>query len=103
MLGVPVPIGNRTIEIYPPTEAGVVTFESMTASESLGHPFEFNVDVLSATGDIPIGPVLGKPFSVALANVRTGATADRVSFPRNVSPVSLGIMKKSFGRKPLLS
>ncbi|HET6146635.1 MAG TPA: type VI secretion system tip protein TssI/VgrG [Polyangia bacterium] len=67
MLGVPVPIGNRTIEIFPPTETGVVTFEHMTASESLGRPFEFDVDILSLSGDIPISPVLGKPFSVAMS------------------------------------
>jgi len=70
MLGVPVPIGNRTIEIYPPAEAGLVTFEDMTASEALGHPFEFDVNVLSASGDIAAGPVLGKPFSIALSQGR---------------------------------
>jgi type VI secretion system secreted protein VgrG len=60
-------IGNRTIEIYPPTEMGPVTFERMSGSEALGTPFEFDVDVLSPTGDIPISKVLGKPFSIALS------------------------------------
>jgi len=59
-------IGNRTIEIFPPTEMGPVTFERMSGGEALGSPFEFDVDVLSATGDIPVAKVLGKPFSVAL-------------------------------------
>ena len=62
-----IPIGNRTVEIFPPAEAGPVTFESMTASEALGSPFEIDVDVLSHTGDIAVGDVLGKPFSVALS------------------------------------
>jgi len=60
-------IGNRTIEIFPPTEMGPVTFERMSGGEALGSPFEFDVDVLSATGDIPVAKVLGKPFSVALS------------------------------------
>jgi len=60
-------IGNRTVEIFPPAEMGPVTFERMTGGESLGSPFEFDVDVLSPTGDIPIAKVLGKPFTVALS------------------------------------
>ncbi len=60
-------IGNRTVEIYPPAEMGPVTFERMTGGESLGSPFEFDVDVLSPTGDIPTAKVLGKSFSVALS------------------------------------
>src|SRR5690349_20311407 len=60
-------IGNRTIEIYPPSEMGPVTFERMSANEALGTPFEFDVDVLSPTGDIPVSSVLGKTFSVALS------------------------------------
>jgi type VI secretion system secreted protein VgrG len=49
---------------------GPVTFEQMSGSETLGSPFEFDVDVLSATGDIPVAKVLGKPFSVALSQGR---------------------------------
>src|SRR6266700_3391423 len=62
-----IPIGNRTVEIFPPAKAGLVTFESMTASESLGRPFEIDVDMLSPTGDIPVSEVLGQPFSIALS------------------------------------
>src|SRR6266700_251342 len=62
-----IPIGNRTVEIFPPAKAGPVTFESMTASESLGRAFEIDVDMLSPTGDIPVSEVLGQPFSIALS------------------------------------
>src|SRR5882672_10062129 len=61
------PTGNRTVEIFPPAEMGPVTFERMTGGESLGSSFEFDVDVLSPTGDIPTAKVLGKSFSVALS------------------------------------
>jgi type VI secretion system secreted protein VgrG len=59
-------IGPRTIAMVPPQEAGALLFERMTGSERLGQPFEFKIDVLSKTGEIPIPDVLGKPFSVAL-------------------------------------
>src|SRR5664279_2334596 len=62
-----IPIGNRTVEIFPPAEMGPVTFERMTGGESLGSPFDFDVDVLSATGDIAGSKVLGKSFSIALS------------------------------------
>jgi type VI secretion system secreted protein VgrG len=62
-----IPIGNRTVEIFPPGPAGPVIFESMTASEALGRPFEIEVDLLSPTGEIPVSEVLGQPFSVALS------------------------------------
>jgi len=61
------PIGNRTVEIFPPAKAGPVTFEGMTGFESLGRPFELDVDVLSPTGEVPVSEVLGQPFSVALS------------------------------------
>jgi type VI secretion system secreted protein VgrG len=61
------PIGNRTIEIFPPAELGPVTFESMTGGEALGTPFEFEVDILSASGDVPIAKALGKSFSIAVS------------------------------------
>jgi type VI secretion system secreted protein VgrG len=64
---VAIPIGNRTVEIFPPAKTGPVTFESMTASESLGRLFEIDVDVLSPTGEIPVSEVLGQPFSIALS------------------------------------
>lgn len=67
MAGPSIPIGNRTVEIFPPSEMGPVTFERMAGGEALGAPFEFDVDVLSATGDIPTAKVLGKSFSVALS------------------------------------
>jgi type VI secretion system secreted protein VgrG len=67
MSGPSLPNGNRTVEIYPPSEMGPVTFERMSGGESLGAPFEFDVDVLSPTGDIPTAKVLGKPFSIALS------------------------------------
>ena len=37
------------------------------AARRSGSPFEFDVDVLSPTGDIPTAKVLGKSFSVALS------------------------------------
>ncbi len=61
------PNGNRTVEIHPPAEMGPVTFERMSGGEALGSPFEFDVDVLSPTGDIPTAKVLGKTFSIALS------------------------------------
>ncbi|HET6150576.1 MAG TPA: type VI secretion system tip protein TssI/VgrG [Polyangia bacterium] len=61
------PIGNRTVEIFPPAKAGPVTFEAMTGSESLGRPFEIDVDVLSPTGEIPVSEVLGESFSIELS------------------------------------
>ena len=47
--------GYRTVDIFPPRRWVPVTFERMSGGEALGAPFEFDVDVLSPTGDIPIG------------------------------------------------
>ena len=47
-------IGTRTIEIVSPPEGGLLKFETMSGREAMGSLFEFDVDVLSATGDIPI-------------------------------------------------
>ena len=59
--------GYRTVDIFPPAEMGPVTFERMSGGEALGAPFEFDVDVLSPTGDIPTAKVLGKSFTIAMS------------------------------------
>jgi type VI secretion system secreted protein VgrG len=59
-------IGQRTIEIIAPAAAGPLLFESMNGREALGTPFEFHVELSSASGDVPIASLLGKPFSIEL-------------------------------------
>jgi type VI secretion system secreted protein VgrG len=58
----------RTIEIIPPTPPGTLLFERMTGGETLGRPFELNIDLLSKKDDVSIPQVLGKPFSVMLSS-----------------------------------
>ena len=43
-----------------------LVFERMTGTETLGHPFEFTVDMLHNKGDVPIADLVGKNVTVQM-------------------------------------
>jgi len=64
---------NRAIMMDCPIGGTDVSFERMTGTETLGRPFEFDVDMVSAKGDLSIGDALGKPLTVSLTMGTNGA------------------------------
>ncbi|HVZ85920.1 MAG TPA: type VI secretion system tip protein TssI/VgrG [Polyangia bacterium] len=65
--------GDRAILMASPIGGNDVAFERMTGTETLGRPFEFDVDMVSANGDLSLADALGKPLTVALSMGTLGA------------------------------
>ncbi len=57
----------RAMEIVTPLGEGVLLFHGMNAREELGRLGEFQLDLLSAKGDINLDEILGKNVTVKLA------------------------------------
>ncbi|MCP4431058.1 MAG: type VI secretion system tip protein VgrG [Gammaproteobacteria bacterium] len=57
---------NRPIAISTPLGEDVLLFQSMTAKETLGHLFEFSLDLLSEDENISIPDILGQNVTIRL-------------------------------------
>ena len=57
---------KKEIEVSTPLGDGVLLFRSMTATEELGRPFEFDLQLLSKERDLKLEDLLGHKVTVRL-------------------------------------
>ncbi len=56
----------RSIEVISPVGGPDVVFERLSGGETLGRPFEYDVDLLSSRGDLSLEDAVGKRMTVAM-------------------------------------
>jgi type VI secretion system secreted protein VgrG len=65
-------IFTRTARVFTTAGDGVLLFMSMTGTEALGRPFQYDLELLAAHEQLALVDLLGQPMTIQLEMTDTG-------------------------------